>query len=167
MIVSFVFRESTWQSDLLETEKMLRALEEQHDLKPKNGRIAPTASYFRSLAQRLREGGFAGCTPTAAWHVWKAVFRTIDKLRKRHALNAEIAFWYGVDPYQLTPEAHAAMLVNLPRMKAQEILHRGDYDPTDYGFAYDLVLLATGDEKKALKARGDALERFVDSKTAR
>lgn len=166
--MQLVFQSSQSQPvslDILQTERLCRDLEQQHGIKAVKERVHPTAAYFQHLASKLREQGLKGCTATGAFIVWRAVFDTISEYRKEHDRAAELAFWYGLDPWQLSDEQKLGLLVNLPKVQAQETLHRGDYDPVDYAFIYDLVLLATGDRKRAVKARTAAMERYVDLKT--
>ena len=151
--------------DVLETERLCRDLERIHEIKAVRERVRPTAAYFQHLASKLREKGLKGCTPTGAFNVWKAVFDTIARFRKQHDQASEIAFWYHLDPWELDEEKRLGLMVNLPRVQAQETLHRGDYDPIDHAYIYDLVLLATGDKHRALKARSAAMERYVEMKT--
>jgi len=56
------------------------------------------------------------------------------------------------------------LLANLNRMKAQQKIHLGQYEPTDYQHVYALYLAAFDDEALASKARANALEQYVDRK---
>ncbi|TWU22449.1 hypothetical protein Pla52o_35050 [Novipirellula galeiformis] len=158
-------KKKTETLELFESEKLFRSLERSHRLETKGGRVKPTAAFFRSLAKKLQSLGFDGCTPTAAFLVWIAVFNSIDILQKKTADESEIAFWYGINPWQLSETERAGLLANIHRVKAQDTLHRGDFDPTDYAYIHDIVMLATGDKDKANKARSDAMQRYVDKKT--
>jgi hypothetical protein len=78
---------------------------------------------------------------------------------------AQIAYWYKIDPYQLNVMQRHGLLANLPKVQAQQRIADGNFESTNYENLYDLVLLATGNEKKARKARAAALERYVDQQT--
>ncbi len=148
-------------TSLLETAKLSRELEDKHELRSKDGKLRPTVDFLRDLARRL------DLTTTQAWQTWRYTFDRLEAIRRKHEDEAELTFWYGVDAWRLDDERKAALRANLPRVQAQDTLHRGDFDPCDYGQAYALTLLATGDEKAALRARGDAIERLVESRSAR
>jgi hypothetical protein len=83
--------------------------------------------------------------------------------KKKHELSAELAFWYGVDPYRLTAEQQIGLRANLPRMKAQDRIHRGDFDATDYRGVYELFLAAYDDEEVAQRAQSQAAENYVNA----
>lgn len=66
----------------------------------------------------------------------------------------------------MTEAEKIGLLANLERCQAQERIHLGLIDWTDYQGVYDLFLMAYGDEAKARRAQSIALERHVDSKIA-
>lgn len=93
--------------------------------------------------------------------------RRDDRTKKRHERDAELAFWFHIDPRGLTPVEKIGYLANLERCKAQQRIHLGQYNPTDWKGVYDLWLYAFGDEELARKARTQALELYVDQQCGR
>lgn len=87
--------------------------------------------------------------------------------KKKHELNAELAFWYHIDPFGLDGNQKLGLKANLARVKAQHRIHCGNYDAEDYRGVYELFLTAYGDEQVARKARLRALENYVDGQIAR
>jgi len=51
-------------------------------------------------------------------------------------------------------------------MQAQQLIHLGQLDPTDYQGAYAIYLDAFGDEALARKAQSAAAKNFADMKIA-
>ncbi|HHM11974.1 MAG TPA: hypothetical protein ENJ16_00355 [Planctomycetaceae bacterium] len=76
-----------------------------------------------------------------------------------------IAFWFHVNPEQLSGRTKAGLLANLDAMKAQHAIHLGNFDPADYETVYRLYLAAFGDADLAARARARAMEVYVDRKT--
>jgi hypothetical protein len=157
------------QVELLPVIDTCREVESKHSLKSSDGRIRPTAAFLRDLARKLSKllNLKKPLASGAAWQIWITAFDHYEKLAKDHANDAEIAFWYKLDPFNMQPDHKAALIANLARVKAQDTLHRGDFDAGDYKGAYNLVLLATGDEQKALHARANAMEVYEARATAR
>jgi hypothetical protein len=58
-------------------------------------------------------------------------------------------------------------MANLGRVKSQDRIHRGDYNPSDYKGVYSLYMSATGDERLARKMQSLAMESLVNEKTAK
>lgn len=72
-----------------------------------------------------------------------------------------MAFWFHVDPGRLTAYEKIGYRANLERVKAQDRIHRGDFDQGDYLGAYDLYMTAYGDPELAMKAKCNAAEVFA------
>ena len=53
-------------------------------------------------------------------------------LKKKCELDAELAFWFGIDTRGMTRGEKLGFWFNLGRVKAQDRIHRGDYDECDY-----------------------------------
>lgn len=121
-------------------------------------------AFLDSASRWLESLGVAGVTRSIAWQVWWVVYERIEQLRVRSELEAEIAFWFHVDPSKLSAEQKVGMIANLDRCKAQQRLNIGNFDGADWETVYRLVLMATGDRAQAEKAKGDAMERYVDAK---
>lgn len=150
---------------LVEAEQVLSRLESRYGLATKAMR-EPTREFLQGIADWLAGRGLR-VTLSGAWQFWRGVFLAVDTLRVRHQRDAEIAFWFKVNPYELTDEQRIGLLANMGRVHAQNLLHTGSYSPTDYEGAYRLTLLATGDKRLADKAKTDALERYIDASIAR
>lgn len=125
----------------------------------------PTAMLLDRVAGWLATKGIKQTSRTIAWQVWWAVFERIDAIREQTQVAADIAFWYGINPFGLNDEQAIGLRANLPRVRAQQTLHEGNYRETDYEAVYQLTLLATGDEQLARKAWAIAREKYQDMKT--
>lgn len=125
----------------------------------------PNAKLLDLVAGWLEGFGVESPTRTAAWSVWWLVYEAIEIIRKQTTRDAELAFWYGINPFELDGRQRVGLMANIDRVKAQKTLHDGRYRSTDYEFIYHATLLATGDQQAANAARSEALERYVDSKT--
>jgi hypothetical protein len=158
-------RTATIRSILDRLTWWFRELETKADLKFENGRVRCTATFLKMLRTNLEEMFGFTLTLTETWSIWRIVLDAGEGLRAGAAELADLAFWYGMDPWKLTPTQRIALYNNLPRVKAQNTLESGNFSATDYRGVYNLVLLATGDEKAASKARADAMERYVNLKT--
>ena len=88
--------------------------------------------------------------------------RAIVGTKKKHRRDAELAFWFGVNPFELTELQKIGMYANVNTCKAQQSIHLGHYDATDYRHVYALYLAAFDDEALASKARANSLEAYVD-----
>lgn len=147
------------QFDAFAIIKQIDEIEQKHRLQVKDGRVEPNEGFLHELAITFQ------VSKTVAFALWVGVSKVVDQLRKRHRELAEIAYWYKIDPYGLTPEQKFGLLANLPVVQAQQRLADGNFESTDYKYIHDLVLLATGSKEKARKARATALERYVDQQT--
>lgn len=128
--------------------------------------LEPTADFLRSIVKHAGGLGLK-ISLSGAWQLWRGVCLYVDRLRKREAISADIAHWFGVNPFELSEPQRAALYANLHRVQAQAILNAGNYSPTDFQGMYDLTLLATGSEHQALAARALAMKRYVESKVAK
>ena len=84
----------------------------------------------------------------------------VDKKLTRR--DAELAFWYHIDPRTLTKTERFGYLANLERMKAQHTIHLGNFDAFDYKAVYGLWMAAYGDEDLARKAQAQAAEAYME-----
>lgn len=134
---------------LLET---ITALEESHRLQVVQKRLKPSVPFLTELGEKC------GTSVTGAFQLWIISSLWQQALAEREEENAELAFWFSVDPYGLTSDQRIGLKANLSRVKCQDRLHRGDYDVADWQGVYDLVLAAGGTELDAAKARASAIE---------
>jgi hypothetical protein len=147
-------------AQFVEWLNVIDRIESKHPLVGRAGFVSATTPFLSDLRDAL------GVTSvTQAWAIWKAATDWRNKVQERYADDADLAFWYSVDPFSITPEQRAGLLANLPRCKAQKRINEGNFDIKDPEAVYELFLVATGDESQALKARGDAIE--ANSKTER
>jgi hypothetical protein len=160
--MKFSIADQTLELNAIEAATTFERIESAVGLKTSK----PTLALLDSLVDWLDSLGIKA-TRTAAWAVWWALYEHLDQIGKRTAIMADLAFWYGVDPFQLDEHSRTALWCNLPRVKAQQQLHDGKFDSTNYKQVYQLVLQATGDEQQARKAQADALERFVEASIAK
>lgn len=158
-MIEFVCTTTGKRFEALATFNKINAIEQKHRLPVINKRISPTPAFIAEIAKTF------STSKTVAFALWLGTSNVAEALRKRHQVMAEIAYWYKIDPYSLTPETRFGLLANLPIVQAQQRIADGNFEATNYEHIYELVLLATGDEGKARKARAAALERYVDQQT--
>lgn len=145
----------------------IAAAETEADLQARDGMVRATPGFLRSLAKRIRFRGFVDATAATAWQVWIAATEHHEHVRSVSVELAEVAFWYGIDPFSLTEDQRSGLMANLPRVQAQQTIHSGSYSPTDYRFIHDLFFLATGDKELARREQTRAMEAFVESATSK
>ena len=66
----------------------------------------------------------------------------------------------------MSAEQKIGLYANLNRVKAQDIIHRGDFDPCDYQGVFGLYLRAYDDVDLAHRQRTKAMKNLVDRETA-
>ena len=142
--------------DPIETLQTFQRLEIESRIKDRT----PNVALLESIAAWLSLFR-VDATPTQAWCVWVLVWEYVERVGQREAASADIAFWYGINPFGLKPVQRLSLWANLGRVQAQHQLTSGRFDPCDYKAVYKLVLLATGDETLAQKAKADAAEAFM------
>lgn len=152
---------------MMEASSAIRKIESDCQIANERGQLRPTVQFLDRISKWLETFGLRRCTLTIAWQVWAAFRDMLDAIGHKHRENAEIAFWYGIDPFGLDDEQKLGLLHNLPVVQAQDVLHSNNYDGTNYDFVYRLTLLATGDERQAIKARGAAMAAYADLQIAR
>ena len=144
----------------------LRKIERQCKLAISNdGTFRPTEEFLAQVAAWLHARGLKNCTLTSAWQLWRIASDRIARLRTEASHLADLAYWYGINPWQLTDNQQATLHANLMRVQAQQRVESGKFDPTDYRGVHDLILLAYDDEELALAYQAEALERYVDAQT--
>jgi hypothetical protein len=75
-----------------------------------------------------------------------------------------LSYWYGFDVSSLSKSKQAGLLANLPKLQAQETIHRGNYDSLDYEQVHKLFAAAY-DERTADTARLKSLKLLVRHET--
>lgn len=140
-------------------------IEREHRLEVANGRLVPTVAFMRALASRLAELWRAPVTITEAWQIWIFKHAAIGTIYERFLPHAEIAHWYGINPFRLGEDQRLVLKSMLPVVQAQKALAEQRFDPTDYQAVYSLTLLATGDEQAALEARRVAMRALVEKES--
>lgn len=142
------------------------SIERKHNL-PKNehNHVSPTIEFLKAVATELSHWGKVSLSE--AWQVWIAIHQYRSERQKQESESAELAFWYGINPYGLTEQRRAGLVLNLPRVKAQQQLESGNFDALNYEAVYDLTKLATGDEEQALAARAESLKLLIAHKAKR
>lgn len=73
-----------------------------------------------------------------------------------------MARFYGVNPFALRADERVGLIGNLGRIKAIERIERGDFDGLNHEGIYQLYLAAYEDKDRALKAKIEWLESYVD-----
>jgi hypothetical protein len=153
--------------DVLAITSIATSIEVKHRLKIENSRIRPTVPFLRELAEKLGDKIGRQLTPSQAWTIWASAFECLDEIGRKHQTDAELCFWYGINAFELSTPQRIALVANMNRIKAQDTLHNGRYNPADYKAVHQLVLAATGDETQARKARADAVEFAAERATKR
>ena len=136
----------------------IRQLESASGLAVTEKQIRPTVKFLRSLATALTLRWRRRVTPTQAWQVWHLLFAIEERLQRETQQHAEIASWFNVDPFALSDEQMIGLLANVGKVKAQHRIESGNFDPDDFEGVFNLVLLATGDERQALAARSQSIQ---------
>lgn len=134
----------------------------QASLPVRDDYLQPTVAFLRSLAQTLSYTWRRPVTLSVAWQVWHATYAVCERERIKHERDAELAFWFSVNPIALTGDQRIGLAANLERVKAQDRLNTGNYDQANPDQVHALVLLATGDEQAALKARADSIRLVME-----
>lgn len=157
-----VLGQSSISIDTCDALMLCRRLEQAAGARITGGFMSPSKKLLEMLATALATLGLAGCTIDSAWLFWKRVNIEAESQREANQHNADIAHWYGVNPFALGESERLALLANLPRIRAQDAIKRGSFDPMDRDGVYDLFMLAYADETLARKAQADAAELFVE-----
>lgn len=141
---------------------VFRVLQQTHAIELHLDHVMPSTEFIVAAAGELSKRLRADVTPTVAYLLWRLALDCVDAIRERNTENADIAFWYGLDPFDMPESNRLALLANLPRVKAQDTLHSGHYDNTDFEAVYSMFKLATDDERLARAEQLAAAKRFVD-----
>ncbi|OGT57665.1 MAG: hypothetical protein A3E01_02705 [Gammaproteobacteria bacterium RIFCSPHIGHO2_12_FULL_63_22] len=147
---------TTFSVDVLIAEIACERVELKHGATDENMDWI-TAAFFADLASAYQEIGIVNCTPWMASQLRDAVRDRYLELKKKHDHDAEIAWWYKIDPFGLTTEQKIGLLANLERQKARQIIFEGDV-PDDAGKAYRLGRLAY-DEERAQQMATEAIRK--------
>lgn len=158
-MITFTQSGSEKEIDFEYALKKIEQIEAKHKLQVIDGRFIATIGFVQDIAKTF------GLTSTAAFFLWTSCYSISERLRIIHADMAKVAYWYKIDPYQLSQQRRHGLLMNLPVVQAQQRVADGNFEATNYEHIYELVKLATGDEAKARKARTASLERYVDQQT--
>jgi hypothetical protein len=132
-----------------------------------NKKMRPTLSFLRNVVEWMHSQGLRDATITSAWQLWKIVSEASSLARSNEEPNAEVAYWYGVDPHAISESQQLGLLENLPKLIAQERIYHGNYSPTDPAGVYALFMSAFDDENVARKAQLEAAKHMVESATKR
>lgn len=132
-----------------------------------NNRVVPTIPFLESVVRWMEKQGLQDATLTAAWHLWRAVCEVALRARANEEPNAEVAYWFGIDPNSITESEQLGLLENLPKLIAQERIYHGNYSPSDPGSVYALFMAAFDNETVARKAQLEAAKALVDKATKR
>lgn len=80
---------------------------------------------------------------------------------------ADIAGWYGVDPYRLTSNQRLGLWMNLDRIRSQHLITFKDLAGVEPNELHGLFLAAFGDKSLADEVRLVALEARIKASTQR
>ncbi len=124
----------------------------------------PTVELLQLVAAWVKQRFGLVISSSAAWQLWWAICEVVERQRKACEELADIGAWMNIDASNLPEEKLVGLRANLPRVRAQQALQQGQFDPSDYEGVYRLVKLATGDEVQAREARLRSMERYIDAK---
>jgi hypothetical protein len=147
--------------DLIEAETVIGKISAK--LNSTKGKVHPTIATIAEVATWLT-GFYRTKTLVSiaeAWQVWFLVSGFSETARDQQANNAELAYWFKVNPLELTELQKMGLMANLPRMMAQDRISRGDYSATDVKGVYQLFLSAYGDEDLAQKRATEAAKAAI------
>lgn len=145
------------QLDLIVVKLAFEQVETKHNV---TAGFTATAPFLTDLAKAAEGAGVTGCTLTQAFQLWWEVARRWSDLKKKHALAAQVAWRFGTG-HKLTRGERVGYYANIPKLKAQDRLERGDIGGLDYDQYYNLHLLAYENPAEAVRARTKFLEAFV------
>ena len=91
---------------------------------------------------------------------------TVGGPKKKHAGFADLAAWYGINPYAISGEQRAGLSANLPRVKAQRQLFEGRLEGYDEHSIYDLMMIAYDNPQAAQAAQTAFLQKKVEAECA-
>jgi hypothetical protein len=146
---------------LVELSTCVEKLEREYKLETPERNLQPTVPFLRRLASWLEARGVANASSSDAWIVWKALGPLTRHYREKHANQARLAYWYKINPFELTDEQQAGLLANLVAVQCQERITKGDFDPTNYELVYWLYKEAYGDEDLAAYQKSEAFKAYV------
>jgi hypothetical protein len=153
--------------DLIEADTVLGGLTSK--LVAVKGMVQPTPEFLRKFADwvKLKCNAKVAITLAEAWQIWKVVVDKTNAAQKEQATNADIAYWFKVNPTTLTESEKLGLIANLPRVQAQDRIQRGDFSATDFKGIYQLYLLAYGDEDLAQKKQTEAAKAYLEQESKR
>jgi len=143
----------------------IQTIQAKSKLPESGGYVQPTIGFLKGVAQYMENVLLKKVTVTQALQVWYTASIYQSHLGELEKLKSDVACWYGVNPFALTTRELASLHANLPRIKAQQRIERGDYDQTCVKTAYDIWMVAYDDETKALAARAAAAKMKSQSPT--
>ncbi|MFN8742024.1 MAG: hypothetical protein ACK5YR_19020 [Pirellula sp.] len=100
-------------------------------------------------------------TVSEAWQIWTALDEWLDHISQRNRIRADIAYWFGINAFELTDVQILSLRENLPRVRAQKTIEDGNYDPTDYERVYQLFQQAFDDENLARKRQTESFKLYL------
>ncbi|MFN7841407.1 MAG: hypothetical protein ACK5N9_06735 [Pirellula sp.] len=100
-------------------------------------------------------------TVSEAWQIWTVLDAWMDHISQRNRIRADIAYWFGINAFELTDVQILSLRENLPRVRAQKTIEDGNYDPTDYERVYQLFLQAFDDENLARKRQTESFKLYL------
>lgn len=130
----------------------------------KNGMVTATTEFLSAIQKRMEVLGLS-IDPSMAWQLWRFVCCSVDRQFDAYQIDAEIAWYYKINPETLSETAKLGLERNIARMNAQQTILEGKVDPADHKTIYDLYMTAFGDEELAQKAKTKAFARMVDKRT--
>tara|TARA_R110002167_G_scaffold44383_5_gene133572 strand:- start:2193 stop:2681 length:489 start_codon:yes stop_codon:yes gene_type:complete len=138
--------------DLIE----IQIIQGKSKLPQEKGYVKPTLGFLKGVADYLEGVLFKKVSSTQALQIWYGASIVQNHLADKNKLHSDVGHWYGVNPFDLTSDELTSLHGNLPRVKAQQRIERGDYDQTCVVTAYEIHMLAYDDEDRALRARSAA-----------
>lgn len=131
--------------------------------------IVSDRSFLDKVAEALRIKYLpqSRITPSEAWQIWKAVDEAATIYQAETRDHAELAFWFHINPYQVSERQRVGLLANLGMLKAQDRINRGDYDAMDPKQVYQLFMFAYEDKELAQRRATESAKLAIELEAKR
>jgi len=133
------------------------------------GTIVSDKSFLEGVAKALQEKYLpeTRVTSSEAWQIWKAVDEAATAYQAQTRDYAELAFWFHINPYEVSERQRVGLLANLGMLKAQDRINRGDYDALDPKQVYQLFMLAYEDKELAQRRATESAKLAIEREAKR
>lgn len=138
--------------------KEITAIETKAKLPTENKKAVPTIGFLKQIVQYFDKFKGRTISETQAYYAWLAMYFFRESEAEKQKINAEVSYWFGLNPLKLKPSEIFGFHSNIPRVRAQKQIVEHKYDATDFESVYNLFLVAFDDEDLAVKARNESIK---------